>query len=246
MIAVLGMYPFAHVSADHQALWAAVCSRIDGAADCVLEQGDPHPSWRRDDLLLGQTCGWPLVTQLRNDVCVVGRFDMDVPFAHDGLYRTVLIASKPLDVGEWRANPGTVCAIKDRNSRSGWVSMQWAWGGEPIHVLETGAHAESLRAVAEGRAHVASIDAVTWEHLTVARRPLVGAVHVIGHGPLVPTLPLITAPAFAHRVDEIRAALSAAVSDPTLASALRRLHIRGFIASDYADYQHLPDLLPSG
>ena len=41
---------------------------------------------RREDLLIAQTCGWPLVTELAAIVRVVGTFDCDVDGAVDGTY----------------------------------------------------------------------------------------------------------------------------------------------------------------
>lgn len=244
MFAALGMYPFPHLRDDYRTLWSAVASRVVGAPAELDETIDVHESWRRSDLLLGQTCGWPLVTVLRDSVEVVGRFDVDVPFARDGRYRTVLIASKPIGVAEWRQNPSTRCAVNGRDSLSGWVSLQWAWGGEPGDVIETGTHLASVRAVAEGRAHLASIDALSFEHLTVGERALVSRVHVIGHGPMVPTLPLITSSALADRVPELRDALLAATADPSLGPVLQRLRIRGFVPCGADAYADLPALLP--
>lgn len=245
MIAVLGMYPFAHLRDGYDALWAAVRARLGDGPDVLDHEVDLHDSWLRDDLLLGQTCGWPLVTKLDGRVEVVGRFDMAVPFARGGDYRTVLVAAKPLGVDEWRRDPATICAVNGPDSLSGWVSLQWAWAGEPPNVLETGAHVESLRAVAEGRAQLASIDAVSFEHLCAVDPGVAGRVHVVGHGPMVPTLPLITAPAFAERVGALRAALAGAVADPALADQLRVLRIRGFVPCGAEAYAGLAALLPT-
>lgn len=240
------MYPFAHLRDDYDALWAGVRSRLADGPVALDHDVDLHDSWLRDDLLLGQTCGWPLVARLASTVEVVGAFDMAVPFAREGTYRSVLVASKPLGVAAWRDDPATICAVNGMESLSGWISLQWAWGGVPPRLLETGAHVESVRAIAEGRAHLAAIDGVTWEHVAWSLPALAGRVHVVGHGPVIGTLPLVTSKANAHRVEELRAALSAVVADPALAPVLARLRIRGFVPCGLEAYSSLPELLPAG
>ncbi len=245
MIASLGMYPFAHLHAAYDELWSAIRSRLGDAPGALDRDIELHAAWSRPDLLLGQTCGWPLVQQLAGEVAVVGAFDVAVPFASGGRYRSVLVASKPLGVDEWKADPHTVVAMNNPDSLSGWVSMQWAWGGVPANVLTTGGHALSMRAVAAGEAHLASIDAMSFAFLTETEPTVGGRVHVIGHGPSVPSLPLVMAAALADRRDEVRAAVAAAVADPALAEACARLRIRGFVPFGFEDYASLPELLPT-
>ena len=239
-IAVLAMYPFAHLRDAYDRLWSAVSTRVDGAPESLDRSIDVHDSWLRDDLLLGQTCGWPLMTRLASRVHVVGAFDHAVGFASGGRYRSVLIAEAPRSVGEWRSMPGCVVAANSDESLSGWVSLCWAWGGPPPNVLATGSHLESVRAVAERRASLASIDAVTFEFIAQQDPVLASLVHVVGHGPSVPSLPLVTS--FADRVGPLRDAFRAVIDDPGLAGARSILRIRGFVPFDLTDYASLSDL----
>ncbi len=144
----------------------------------------------------------------------------------------------------WKQDPTTVVAQNGPASLSGWISLLWAWGGVPENVLHTGGHVLSMRAVATGEAQVASIDALSFEFLAETERMTVGRLHVIGHGPLVGTLPLVMAKASAHRRDEVRAAFAAAVADPALASTCARLRIKGFVPFGLEDYASLASLVP--
>lgn len=243
MIASLDMYPFEHLRGSYDRLWAAIRSRLPGAPESLSHELDLHDVWRHPDLLLGQTCGWPLVTALP-DVVVVGAFDMAVPFARAGRYRSVLIASKPLGIDHWKSSADTRVAINGYDSLSGWVSLCQAWGGLPSTVLETGAHVQSMRLVAEGGAEVASIDAASFEFVAATMPTVAGRVHVIGHGPMVPSLPLVMAPANAPRLDEVRAAVSGAVAEPAMAADCARLRISGFVPFDRSDYLPLLALEP--
>lgn len=238
------MYPFAHLRHHWDRLWDRIAFELPGAPAALSWGHHLHDLWRDPALLVGVTCGWPLVTQLEGAVEVVGTFDPAVPWAGGGHYRSVLVASKPLSFVEWRRTPGTVAAVNGTDSLSGWVSLCQAWGGRPEHVLVTGAHVESLRAVARGEAHVASIDALSFELAVESEPAIAGAVHVVGHGPLVPALPIVTSCAHAERVPEIRTAVSAAVGDPDMAAVCAALRIRGFVALDRTDYDGLISLAP--
>jgi ABC-type phosphate/phosphonate transport system substrate-binding protein len=244
-LASLAMYPFAHLRETQNALWAEIRRHLGEAPDTLDFDTELHAAWHRPDLLLGQTCGWPLVTELEGEAEVVGTFAVDVPFASaDGHYRSVLVARKPISLADWQATPDVHVARNNSDSLSGWVSLCAAWGGIPQRVTETGAHLESMRAVAEGRVDVAMIDAVSLQFIA-EQEPFVAArVHIIGHGPRIPCLPLVMAKGLASRRDEMRAALGAAMADPTLASARSRLRISGFVPLDAAAYEPVRALMP--
>ena len=241
------MYPFAHVRDAQEQLWAGIRRHLGDAVDVPTAldfDTDLHEAWHRPDLLLGQTCGWPLVTELDGLVEVIGTFSVDVPFAAGGWYRSVLIARKPIDVAEWKAMPDVRVARNNHDSLSGWVSLCAAWGGVPERVIETGAHLRSVMAVAAGEVDVAIIDAVSLQFIIEQEPFAAGRVHIIGHGPRIPCLPLVMAKGLAHRRDEVRAALAAAVADPALAGACRRLRISGFVPHDAATYEPVHSLMP--
>jgi len=243
-IASLGMYPFEHVRASWDLLWERIRVELDDAPARLSWDLDLHDAWHSPDLLLGATCGWPLVTDLPASVRVIGAFDPEVPFASAGTYRSVIVAAKPLSVDEWRARADTVVAVNADDSLSGAISMWDVWGGRPDRVLLTGAHADSLRAVASGAAHLASIDAVTHELMAEAEPTLNGRLHIVGHGPPVPALPLVSAERFAAQLPALRAAIAAAMDDPDLESARRALRIKGFVPLDRSAYEPLLALHP--
>ncbi len=244
-IASLAMYPFEHLRDSYDALWASVRSRLGPDRPERLDRTtELRAAWREQSLLVGQTCGWPLITQLHDEVTVIGAFDVNVPFAAGGRYRSVIIADKPISIDDWRRSAATVVAVNGPDSLSGWISMRVAWSGEPPTMVTTGSHAESMRAVASGRANLASIDALSFEFLVATDPMLGGRVHIVGHGPLVPCLPLVMANRLAHRRDEVRAAFAAAVDEPALAPACEALRIGGFVPFDLADYETLAALAP--
>lgn len=240
--ASLAMYPFPELRSSYDLLWQGVRDRLSFTAPALDWDLDPDVACRRDDLLIGQTCGWPLITELADLVSVVGSFDHDVPDALDGTYRSVLIGAEPL--ADLLRRPGLRVAANSHDSLSGWISLRAvaAQAGAPLDdVVWTGSHAASIEAVSGGRADLASIDAVTWAHLGRS------GPAVVGRGPRVPCLPLVTARSTtAADIAELRGSFAQTIADPALADACRLLRIRGFVERELADYQGLAALAPLG
>jgi ABC-type phosphate/phosphonate transport system substrate-binding protein len=242
-VASLAMYPFVPLRGATDQLWAAVRRHL-GRGPAHLEWTVVAPEvWRHPDLLVAQACGWPLVTQLQDTVEVVGTFDHDVPSGERGRYRSTLIGRDGRTFDQLRQDPATRAAVNGDDSLSGWVSLCATWAGRPNHVLETGAHLESVRAVADGRADLASIDAVSWALISTLEPELVAGLHVIGNGPLVPCLPIVVGWRHRDKLPALRAAFVAAVADPATADARVALRIRGFVPLGLADYLPLASLL---
>lgn len=243
-MASLAMYPFEQLRGAADSLWSVVRAHL-GWGPSLLEWGVVTPDvWHHPSLLLAQTCGWPLVTRLAELVAVVGTFDYDVPGAGGGKYQSVLVSPHPVTLDELRARPDVVAAVNSTESLSGWISLQSAWGGRPPSIIDSGSHMESIRALADGRADVASVDSVTWALISSLEPQLVSGLFVVGSGPVVPCLPVVVPLRHAGHVDALRVAFSAAVADPAAADACAALRIRRFVPFDLADYLPLLSLLP--
>ena len=243
----LAMYPFEELQPWWQQLWSLIQRRLPWLPAELTWHTDLHDAWRSPEMLVDQTCGWPLVRRLADVVQVVGAFEYDVPEAEGPTYRSVLVAREPRDPSDV---VGVRAAVNDDISLSGWVSLLAAvhgpgsrWEGP---VVWTGAHVDSVRAVRDGRAEVASIDAVTWAHLRRLDPELVSGLHEIGHGPRVPTLPVIAGARLdADDLDALRSAIVDALADPAAGPVRERLLIRGFVPLDLAAYLPLHDLAPA-
>lgn len=242
----LGMYPFAGLRPAYDALWAAVHRRAPWLPAQLTWHGDVHTSWTSPDLVVGYTCGWPLVTRLADVVQVVGTFEFDVSGAEGSSYRSVLIAREP---GPTASFAGAAAAVNGPDSLSGWVSLIAAvhgpggrWTGP---VTWTGAHVESVRAVQAGEATIASIDAVTWHYVQRFAPALTEGLVVVGAGPLVPCLPVVAGRRVpADAIDELADAFEQAVADPALAAVVADLRVRSFVRRTLGDYLPLLELAP--
>ena len=95
-----------------------------------------------------------------------------------------------------------------------------------------------MRAVCDGYADIASVDALTLAYLRRDQPADVARLIELGRGPWVPSLPIVVRRGdAAERIDDLRAAIAAALDDPVAASVRAELLIEGFVALDEAAYE---------
>lgn len=183
--------------AENADLWRAFWS---GMQDCAQAEGvtlpdltapedlpaDWYAHWLAPDLALSMTCGLPFRSRLHDKVQYVGTLDFGLggPAGH---YHSQIITRPDLN------GPPRTLAYNSADSQSGWAAAQEVpQRGFITDTIATGAHAASLAAVAEGRADIACLDAVTWR---IRQQVDANAARVIPAGTTRPTpgLPLITA-----------------------------------------------------
>ena len=243
-VASLAMYPFDNLRPHWNHLWEGVRARLSFDAPALDWQLSADEAARRDDLLLGQTCGWPLVTDLAGRVRLVGTFDCDVEGAVDGTYYSLLVSNRDQPVADILRRPGLRVAANSVDSLSGWISLLSVANAHAVKldaVEWTGAHALSVVAVREGRADLAAIDSVTWTHLDHA------GLSVVGRCPRIPCLPLVTAGSSTDTiVSELRRALAESVSDPAMAASRAALRIRGYLDRELDAYEGVTALAQVG
>lgn len=230
MIACLPMYDWPERRAETDALWTRLrdALRHHGfhAPDALTRTDDLEGAWLGPDLLLGETCSYPLETVLRGRVRYVATPVHDAPGCGAGTYRSVVIApgagdDMPPPAGRGPAlpsRPAGPLAANAPDSMSGYVALERDLAMEglavPGDVLWTGSHRASIRAVAGGKADCAAIDCVTWQ-IAKDHEPAAHDVHVIGWTSERPGLPLITNHALSD-ADLARLRRAVALAMPTV------------------------------
>ncbi len=244
-VASLGMYDFPWLRAATDALWAELRARLRAAGvarapDALDRSRDLRAIWRDPALLLAQTCGYPLMTELAGALQVVAAPIYDFPGCDGALHRSFVVvrANEPAEL--LAAMRGRRCAINGRDSNTGMNLLRALVAplaaGRPFFaaVIETGAHLASLGAVRHGRADLAAVDCVTFGLAARHRPELLVGVRVLTQTAATPGLPLVTAGA-ASETD--LATIRAAVIDIAATPAAAACGWRGAAVVDAALYR---------
>lgn len=238
LLVSLPMYDFAELRAATDAFWSALRGQLAAAgidAPRELAREDDHAApWADPALLFSQTCGYPYAMRLRGRARLVATPVYRAPGCEGPRYSSAIVVRADDPAGTLAGLRGRRAAVNAPDSQSGMNALRAAAAPLAVAgrffgaVVETGSHAASALAVAEGRADVAALDCVSWAHLAALRPRLGGALRVIGFTPSAPALPFITAAARSEgTVATLRAALRAVMADETLAPVRAALLIEG-------------------
>jgi ABC-type phosphate/phosphonate transport system substrate-binding protein len=253
LVAALPMYDFPEIFAANDALWRRIAAALrarglEGPAELARGR-ELNEVWRDPGLLFGQTCGYPLMTALREAVVLVATPEYGFPGCDGPDHRSLIVRSAADSRRELAAFRGSVAAINAQDSNSGMnlfrAVIARVAGGRPFFskVVVTGSHAASLESVAAGRADLAAIDCVTFGLIARLRPTLAAGVAVIAESPPSPGLPFVMSACLpASTVAVLRDALFEALADPDLAEARATLGIRGATVLTVADYRRVLDI----
>lgn len=241
------MYDWPELRPATDAVWAALRAalRENGlAAPDSLERGRPRAAqWRDPDLLLSQTCGYPFATALRGAVRLVATPVYRAEGCDGPAYRSAVVVRVDDPADDVAELHGRIAAFNSVDSQSGYSALRatvaaMARNGRFFSAtVETGAHRDSMRAVAQGRADCAAIDCVCWALAGRHQPDLAGRLRVIAWSGPAPALPFVTA---AGRSDgdvaALRDALTSVLADPAVQDARAALLLRGVEVLDDAAY----------
>lgn len=220
-VASLGMYDSEGLRAANDRLWGAIATRLRerGVAD-IPEELERSRSldaiWSDPGLLLAQTCGYPLVTRFEGRLKYVATPRYGAVGCEGVTHRSRVVIGRNDPAERLEDVRDRTLAINDRGSNTGMNLLRALVaplaGGDRFFadVIETGAHALSARAVAEGRADIAAIDAVTYAHLEKEEPQVTARLRTLTWTDASPALPFVTA---AHTPDRLVAQLRRAIRD---------------------------------
>ncbi|WP_322865487.1 phosphate/phosphite/phosphonate ABC transporter substrate-binding protein [Aquicoccus sp. G2-2] len=239
LLAALPMYDRAETATANDTLWAAIRGELGHGPETLTRGGDLWALWQSPDLLLAQTCGLPYRARLHDAVRLVGTPDYGLDGCPPGYYRSIFIARRTDRHQTVQSLAGQRFAYNEGLSQSGWAAPALHMQERGLSfgaLIQTGSHQASARAVAEGRADFAAIDALTWALIT-AHDPFAANLRSIAETTATPGLPFITALARdpAPLFNAIRAAISN-VSTRTRAA----LSLRGLVHIPETAYLAMP------
>ncbi|WP_448649883.1 phosphate/phosphite/phosphonate ABC transporter substrate-binding protein [Pseudomonas fluorescens] len=205
---------------------------------------DLHALWLAPELLVTQTCGYPLMTQLRGQVRVIGRPRYELAHGSKGEHCSLLLTrdDNPRSALADFYNSRGVINGHDSNSGMNLLRERLAPlqrdGRFFASVGISGAHRESLRWLRENLADLAAIDSVTYDYLARFAPQEVAGLRIVTHSAPSPTLPYIGPLQLSdEQVLRIREAMNLALQD--LPQVVETLGIQEVLPASEDDYQVL-------
>ena len=238
MSAMLGMYDMPPLQSSNDRFWELIRTHLGDGPARLTRDRDFWDIWQDPDLVFAQTCGMPYRTRLHGRVQLVGTPDYGLPGCPPGYYCSVFVARAGDDRDLDDLTQGTF-AYNEALSQSGWaapITHLAGLGLKPRALLQSGGHARSAQAVADGRADLAALDALTWE-LLKEHTDLGTQLREAGRTTPTPTLPYVTSAA--RDATAVTAAVRRAIDD--LPPQDRdRLHIRQLVDIPAETYLAVP------
>ncbi|MFA3916857.1 phosphate/phosphite/phosphonate ABC transporter substrate-binding protein [Ruegeria hyattellae] len=216
MIASLMMYRRPELDGAIARYWGLIRATLAlsgvTAPQVLSQEAEEFTVWKDPDLVLSQTCGMPYRLWLHDKVELVGTPDFGVDGCPPGYYRSVLVVRADDARSELQAFQDARFAYNEVFSQSGYAapySHIVAKGFWFKHRLRSHGHLNSARYVADGKADIAALDAVSWR-LIRAYEPFAERLRVLDVTEPTPGLPLITA--MGQPVDTIFDAVATAIA----------------------------------
>ena len=198
MIASLMMYGREELSGAHGRLWDLIRRelaqhKVEAPAQ-LSQTAEEFSVWCDPALVLSQTCGMPYRVMLHDKVQLVGTPDYGLDGCPAGYYRSAIVVRKGDARAELSAFRDARFAYNQEISQSGFAAPYFhakAQGFWFQNRIQTGGHIFSARAVANGAADVAALDAMSWA-LMERYDDFAHELRVLEWTEPTPGLPLIT------------------------------------------------------
>lgn len=233
--------------------WQALAAQLqDMGIDTpsqLTQPQDYYQHWQNQDLLLSQTCGYPLTHDLAGKVQYLITPCYDTPYNQGAYYCSLLVVQEGSTAQTFADLQGTSFAYNSLDSQSGYNCLYplLAEQGIPAHndyfgtMQASGGHRQSLAMVQNGQAQTCAIDSVTFALLAKhAPETVAGLRVVITTTPLVPGLPFITSLATSpETAQQLRQAITQVQQNPAMQDCLQQILIKDWQVLELADYDVL-------
>ena len=239
--------------ADYRQLMRQIVDGLNAAGwnepvDMPDEVDDLHAFWRSDRLLLGQACGYPLMTSLAGEVRLLGTPHYDFPGCDGYRYCSFIVVAEEARAQSLGDLRGMRAAYNQPDSQSGMNALRHAvaamarQGRFFSSVTASGSHRASLQMVKAGQADVAAVDCITHGYLALHEPHLLEGLRVLCATPPMPGLPLISSPSLdAEAATLLREVLSQVLAPDGTDTPASRLRLAGFTRTQLADYRGILD-----
>jgi ABC-type phosphate/phosphonate transport system substrate-binding protein len=219
------------------------------APDALDRRRHYQDVWREPDLLISQTCGYPLMHALAGKVTLLATpcYGAEGCAATD--YCSVVIVADNDSATGIDDLRGADCVVNATDSQSGYNALRalvapLARDGRFFgSVTVTGGHRASIEHVVAGSADVAAIDCVTHALLMRHRPSALAGTRVLCRTAAAPNLPYVTRTnADDDFLARLRGALHRAIADPSLTAARDSLMLTGIAVLPLAAYDRVIEM----
>lgn len=161
MLANLPMYDRPELKDAHEEYWTLIRDNLRAAdvhtPDEMTPKAGEMKCWTDPFFYFSQTCGKPYRETLHENVTLIGTPDYGLQGCPPGYYRSAYIVNKSDDRYNLDEHKNSKLAYNDKNSQSGFHVT----GGYFKKKKCSGSHIKSAKMVAEGKADIAAIDALS-------------------------------------------------------------------------------------
>lgn len=239
MLASLMMYQRPEFETALQRYWILIRQYLaESGIDSPQELSQDEEAffvWTHPELVLSQTCGMPYRTWLADRVQLVGTPDFALEGCPPGYYRSAILVRSDDPRTTLSEFKDATFAYNQTFSQSGYAAAYWhckPYGFWFQSRLQTEQHVQSALAVAENKADIAFLDAVTWRFLE-RYEGFAQGLRVLEWTQPTPGLPLITAKGM--NADLVFGAVEKAIQSLTEQDRAA-LGLRGIVRIPAADY----------
>lgn len=240
ILASLPMYDWPEIRPHTDAFWHGLAGHMGWHGE--LNRGNYAALWKRHDLNLSQTCGYPFTHEFKGLLNYIAT----PHYAADGCdgpnYCSFIFAREAKPLAEFY---GSTLAMNSPDSMSGMLAAKLVFApfvkaGEFFRrVKTTGGHRNSLAAVRTKFADVCAIDSVCVGLAKKHCPEILEGLVEIARSPSVPALPFVTR---ATDVDVLGTALQKTFADENLKPTREALLMTGFSILPSNAYDQILDL----
>jgi ABC-type phosphate/phosphonate transport system substrate-binding protein len=211
------------------------------------ENMDLLEAWVHPDVLLTQTCGYPLTHALKGRVRLIGTPHYGFPGCRGHHYCSQLVVRRDSRFEQLEDLRGARAVFNGSDSQSGMNAFRRSIadiaGGKrffsEVHV--SGGHLLSMQSVVEDKADIASIDAVCWGLACRELPELSEQLRPIAQTATAPGLPFVTSLRISDaEANVIAEAIATVFSSAETQKSRERLGIHGFSRMSLKDYASIP------
>jgi len=251
--ATLDMYFLGRNEPVKAAFWARIRAQLTRygfeSVPSLLTRSNPWDALlTTQGLLLGQTCGYPLMTLQQGRLTYVATPCYEAPGCDGPHYSSAIMVRADDPASSIENLRGRRLAYNASHSQSGYNALRALIAPLPTdgcffgHTLETGGHAASLHAVATGQADCCATDAVCLALLHDTEPGFMAGLKRVGWTPSAPVLPYVTSPSISSdRLKLLRQALIDVANDPANRDITVPMRLKGVQVLDRHAYDVILD-----